>query len=155
MRYFYCVFLIHRPVLYFFLHRDMEYSVRPPDNRDLRSGREPWILESCRDCIESTALLIHFSRVPGGESSSISTSWGEVQALFAAYLVLLQARSAGTALRPIFRSVGDPDELLDWVERTFEAMPLRSLGVSRSLAVLRDERRNFEVASPGYSIPSV
>ncbi|CAK7204281.1 hypothetical protein SEUCBS139899_007036 [Sporothrix eucalyptigena] len=159
LRYFGCVFLLHRPVLYFFLHKDLEYTVRPPENvRTLHVDREPWVLESCRDCIESAALLIHLScltdqeRAPTkDESTTVEDtygSWCGLQVLFAAYLILLQVRSV-PSLQPIFRNIGDMDALLDKVERAFARHPVRSsLILDKSLAILQDERRNFEAASP-------
>lgn len=152
IRYFSCVFLLHRPVLYFFLHKDMEYTVRPPDNGTIQSDQEPWILESCRDCIESAALMIHFAhrsfdpRLP-------YHNWIEIQLLVAAHLILLQVKSV-TSLFPIFRNMGDFDELLDRVERMLEASPVQSLKVQMSLAIMRNERQNFDVGSPSYTIGS-
>ncbi|KAL1896368.1 hypothetical protein Sste5346_004753 [Sporothrix stenoceras] len=161
LRYFGCVFLLHRPVLYFFLHKDLEYTVRPPENvRTLHVDREPWVLESCRDCIESAALLIHLSCLTpeergtsaGNEDGScvedIFGSWCNLQMLFAAYLILLQVRSV-PSLMPVFRNIGDMDALLDKVERAFTTHPIhKSLVLDKTLAILQDERRNFEAASP-------
>ena len=161
LRYFGCVFLLHRPVLYFFLHKDLEYTVRPPENvRTLHVDREPWVLESCRDCIESAALLIHLSCLTPEERGTsagnedgwcvedVYGSWCGLQMLFAAYLILLQVRSV-PSLMPVFRNIGDMDALLDKVERAFATHPVRgSLVLDKSLAILQDERRNFEAASP-------
>lgn len=156
LRYFYCVFLLHRPVLYFYLHRDMEYTVRPPNHRALHSDREPWILESCRSCIDSAALIIRFSHYSTGmgETTSIShQSWTDVQMLFASYLVLLQVKPI-TSLVPILRNIGNPDDLLDKVENMFEDLSVQSLKIDTSLAILRNERHNFNVALSPYSIGS-
>ncbi|CAK7228850.1 hypothetical protein SBRCBS47491_007049 [Sporothrix bragantina] len=157
LRYFGCVFLLHRPVLYFFLHKDLEYTVRPPDNvRTLHVDREPWVLESCRDCIESAALLIHLWCTPSFERTAEKWkpvedtygAWCGLQMLFAAYLILLQVRSV-PSLQPVFRNIGDMDTLLDKVERVFASHPVRSsMALDKSLAILQDERRNFETSSP-------
>lgn len=157
MRYFSCIFLLHRPVLYFFLHKDMEYSVRPPDVRTINSDREPWVLESCRDCIESAALLVYFSCIStesGSPVEKLYNNWCGTQMLFASYLVLLQVRSV-TSLIPIFRNIGDLDDLLDRVERIFETLPVESVKAERSLSILRNERHNFDVSSPATNMPSV
>ncbi|OAA63379.1 Zn(2)-C6 fungal-type DNA-binding domain protein [Niveomyces insectorum RCEF 264] len=159
LRYFGCVFLLHRPVLYFFLHKDLEYTVRPPGNtRTLHVDREPWVLESCRDCIESAALIIRLSCLSAADNGqdgrynaaveNTYQSWCGLQMLFAAYLLLLQVRSV-PSLVPVFRNIGDIDTLLDLVEHAFaRGYPVRSLVLEKSLAILRDERRNFDVASP-------
>ncbi|KIH87417.1 hypothetical protein SPBR_04705 [Sporothrix brasiliensis 5110] len=161
LRYFGCVFLLHRPVLYYFLHNDLENAARPPGHvRALHVDREPWVLESCRDCIESAALLIHLSfPTPEERGTSAGTggglcvedvfgSWCGLQMLFAAYLILLQVRVV-PSLRPVFRNVGDADALLDKVERAFATHPVRrSLVLDTSLAILQDERRNFAAATP-------
>ena len=145
---------MHRPVLYFFLHKDMEYTVRPPDVRTLHSDREPWVLESCRDCIESAALIIYFSCIPAESGSLVESSyqnWCGTQMLFATYLVLLQVRAV-TSLIPVFRNIGDLDGLLDRVESILERTPVESLKVERSLHILRNERHNFEVSSPATNM---
>ncbi|KAL1864271.1 hypothetical protein VTK73DRAFT_6002 [Phialemonium thermophilum] len=150
LRYFSCVFLLHRPVLYFFLHKEMEYTVRPPDGRTLRSDGEPWILESCRDCIESAALIIYFSYISAEPVHVIRGSWRSwfhSQLLFAVYLILLQARVV-PSLGPVLRNIGDVDGLLDRVEALLELSPIRSLKEGKSLEILRNERDNFGVSSP-------
>lgn len=128
----------------------MEYTVRPPDVRTLHSDREPWVLESCRDCIESAALLIYFFYISyelGTSMELLYKNWCGIQSLFAAYLVLLQVRAV-TSLVPVFRNIGDVDGLLDRVERLLECSSGDSLKVKRSLEILRNERHNFEVSSP-------
>lgn len=128
----------------------MEYTVRPPDVRTLHSDREPWVLESCRDCIESAALIIYFFCIPCESDISVDLlykNWCGIQALFAAYLVLLQVRAV-TSLVPVFRNIGDVDGLLDRVEKLLESSAQDSLQVNKSLDILRNERHNFEVSSP-------
>ncbi|KAH7129233.1 hypothetical protein EDB81DRAFT_808912 [Dactylonectria macrodidyma] len=157
IRYSSCVFLLHRPVLYFFLHKDMEYTVRPPDNRNLHSNQEPWILESCRDCIENAALIIHFTYglwESGNTERLPYHNWIDIQLLFAAHLVLLQVKSV-TSLFPIFRNIGNLDELLNRAELMLEASPVKSLKIDMSLAILRNERQNFNIATTPYSARSV
>ncbi|EQB54049.1 hypothetical protein CGLO_06159 [Colletotrichum gloeosporioides Cg-14] len=158
LRYFACAFLLHRPVLYFFLHKDMEYTVRPPDTQALRSDQAPWILESCRDCIEGATLFVHFSCISMDSQSSKMErsyrSWCDIQLLFAAYLVLVQVKSV-PALVPIFRVLGDVENLLDQAERMFELFPVDSLKIRKSLEVLRSQRQNLDAASPVYSHGSV
>ncbi|KAH7139851.1 hypothetical protein B0J13DRAFT_68285 [Dactylonectria estremocensis] len=157
IRYSSCVFLLHRPVLYFFLHKDMEYTVRPPDNRNLHSNQEPWILESCRDCIENAALIIHFTYglwESGHNERLPYHNWIDLQLLFAAYLVLLQVKSV-TSLFPIFRNIGDLEELLNRVEQMLEDSPVKSLKNDMNLAILRNERQNFNIATTPYSAGSV
>lgn len=140
----------------------------PPERRSSQqSDHEPWILESCRDCLESAALLIYVSGISldepvyhrSGEMEDVDEhwspertwrSWCDIQLLFAAYLILLQAKSA-PALMPVFRNVGEVDGLLDRVERIFESLAVQSVKVEMSLAILRNERHNFDVASPDYS----
>ncbi|KAH8897607.1 hypothetical protein GQ53DRAFT_817898 [Thozetella sp. PMI_491] len=155
VRYFSCIFLLNRPVLYFYLHKDMEYIVRPPDMQAALSDREPWILESCRDCIESAALIITICWVSSQDAAGRSyRSWLDYQLLFAAYLVLLQVKSVAS-LAPIFRTLGDIEGMLDSVESMFDASPTASCQIQRSLAILRNERHNFEISSPGQSAASV
>ncbi|CAK7233479.1 hypothetical protein SCUCBS95973_008608 [Sporothrix curviconia] len=166
LRYFGCVFLLHRPVLYFFLHKDLEYTVRPPENlHTLHIDSEPWVLNSCSDCIESAAMLIYFACARPPQQSSIFWRpvedsygpWCSLQMLFAAYLILLQVRSV-PSLEPIFSSVGDSDVLLDMVEHAFATHPMGGAALvlemdtpavlDQSLMILKNERRNFEAASP-------
>ncbi|KAI8238999.1 Hexose transporter HXT13 [Colletotrichum sp. SAR 10_99] len=137
---------------------DMEYTVRPPDTQALRSDQAPWILESCRDCIEGATLFVHFSCISMDSQSSKMErsyrSWCDIQLLFAAYLVLVQVKSV-PALVPIFRVLGDMENLLDQAERMFELFPIDSLKIRKSLEVLRSQRQNLDAASPVYSHGSV
>ncbi|KAJ0326014.1 hypothetical protein Brms1b_000231 [Colletotrichum noveboracense] len=136
----------------------MEYTVRPPDTQALRSDQAPWILESCRDCIEGATLFVHFSCISMDSQSSKMErsyrSWCDIQLLFAAYLVLVQVKSV-PALVPIFRVLGDMENLLDQAERMFELFPVDSLKIRKSLEVLRSQRQNLDGASPVYSHGSV
>lgn len=152
IRYFSSMFFLHRPVLYFFLHKDMEYKARPPDNQAMQSDQQSWILESCRKCIENAALIIHFLHQSSTQDCA-PHSWVDLQLMMGAYLVLVQAKTT-QAFLPIYRSVGDPEALLNFVEHALEASTFRSRKVYRTLEILRDERRSFEASTTPYSAAS-
>jgi hypothetical protein len=128
----------------------MEYAVRPPDQEATQSDREPWVLESCRNCIESAALMAHLSAGNPGDIA-LPISWLEAEMLFAAHLVILQAKSF-EGLAPVFDTVGDAEILLDLIEATFETGARRSSKIRRGLEILRNVRQNLpNITSPGVS----
>ena len=134
----------------------MEFSVRPPDDIASNSSSAPWVLESCRDCIESAVLIILFLRkrldyATGLESAHFS--WFHMQLLFAAYLVILQVKAI-PVLEQVARRAAEVDDLLDATESIFQNLPLQSVQVQTSLEILRNERGNFEASSPNVSIGS-
>lgn len=151
IRYFSCLFFLYRPVLYFFLHRDMEYSIQPPNSDGAASDHDPWVLESCRDCIESAALIVQFCGSGFANNLKKSArSWCEYQLLFAAFLVILQTKGQ-EVFEPVFRIVGHAERLLDRVEGTFELASMESAILQQSLGVLRSVRQGFDASSPQYS----
>lgn len=128
----------------------MEYSVRPPNTTIAGSDHGPWVLESCRDCIESAALIIQFCCIdPASRAEEAYRNWCQFQLLFASYLVILQVKSL-PSLGPIFRTIGEPEKLLDLVESVFENTRITSTKLQWSLEILRNARHNFETSSPGY-----
>lgn len=110
-RYFSCEFLLHRPVLYFFLHRDIEYSVRPPPEPHSPADMEPGVLASARECVRAAVQMVWFAR----QNMHGRLSWCDMQMLFAAYLVILQARGVGD-LNGLFLPMGGAEEVLAGVE---------------------------------------
>jgi hypothetical protein len=52
------IFTLHRPLLYFVLHEDMEQSAIMPSPPASHQHLEPWVLDNCRSCIESASIII-------------------------------------------------------------------------------------------------
>lgn len=150
MRYFACAFLIHRPVLYFFLHKDMEYTIQPPNTDGGHLDLVPWVLESCRDCIESAALYIDICYTGPVRNGWHYRNWCDYQLLFAAYFVILQAKAL-EVFEPIFRNVKDAETLLDQVEEMHDPHFSEALILMRNQTTLKRVRREFDAASPRYS----
>lgn len=143
------MFFLYRPVLYFFLHKDMEYAIQPPGVDGTASDHSPWVMESCRNCIENAALIVQLCRpAPTDAFHEATHYWLEFQLLFAAYLVLLQVRTHAL-LEPYLRAVGDVERLMDGVEEVFNANINKGPLIRESLAVLVTARRNFDTTSPG------
>lgn len=128
----------------------MEYSIHPPGADGAASDHSPWVLESCRDCIESVALIIQLCKLqPGSHAYSAPQYWPEYQLLFASYLVLLQVKTH-VSLKPYLRALGDTETLLDEVEEVFHVNKYKGPLLERSLTLLAAARRNLPSLSPGY-----
>jgi hypothetical protein len=103
----------------------MEYSVRLPNFTEFQSDNVPWVLESCRNCIKSAALIIYTHRMRFESASKVELSyynWCDTQMLFAAYLVILQLKSNPT-LTMVLKDFGEINWLLDTVEGMLEGAP--------------------------------
>lgn len=98
-------------MLYFFLHRDIEYSVRPPPEPPSPEDTEPGVLESARECVLAAMQMVRYAP----QNISGRLSWCDTQMLFAAYLVVLQARRV-TDLNGLFSAMGGAEEVLAGVE---------------------------------------
>uniref|UniRef100_A0A0B7KEA6 Transcription factor domain-containing protein n=1 Tax=Bionectria ochroleuca TaxID=29856 RepID=A0A0B7KEA6_BIOOC len=147
LRYFACVFFLHRPVLYFFLHKDMEDAIQPPPAEGAASDHSPWVWESCRDCIESAVLIIQICQRQGTENPYDTLQyWPEYQLLFASYLILLQVRTR-PSLEPYLRILGSIDRLLDMVEEVFRTKTYQEPVIQKSLLLLVDARHNLDQSS--------
>jgi hypothetical protein len=108
-------------------------------------------MESCRDCIESAALIILLcTTLSDDHAETHHRLWFEYQLLFASYLTILQARSLAVFM-PIFRNVGDVETLLNRVEAIFRLPHIASHKLQQSLAVLQNTRQNFDAMSPRFS----
>jgi hypothetical protein len=129
----------------------MEYSIQSPNETGAASDHQPWVMESCRDCIESAALIILLcTTLSDDHADTHHRMWFEYQLLFASHLTILQARSLAL-FTPIFRNIGDVEALLDRVEAIFRSPHIASRKVQQSLAVLQNTRQNFEAMSPRFS----
>lgn len=154
MRYHACIFLLNRTNLYSVLYEDMEHSATSPGegiSRETVSQHftEPWVIESCRACIESACLLILF------QESTTSTplgshyhNWCDLQLLTASYTVLLQVQST-LMLAPLSPKYEDIENILDTAETVMHNVTYKSNGIHQTLDILMNIRHNFGIQTPG------
>lgn len=126
----------------------MEYAIQPPGEDGGAADHSPWVLESCRDCIESVALIVQLCHSrQDGQAAFAPRYWPEYQLFFASYLILVQVRIY-PSLEPFLRIVGDVDVLLNMIEDEFRANVRRSPVLEESLNLLITARRNLDATSP-------
>lgn len=163
-------------MLYFVLYHDLENSVTPSPGSASASDRqlEPWVFALCRDCIESSKVIIltlaqQFHQSTNGvdahtpfsplDSHAVSrddlsspkngyATWTDIQLLVGSYAVLLSVQNA-TSFSSAFRDIASIDEILDMAERVLSWVTSSSLGYARTLEILANIRHNFRVSTPG------
>ncbi|KAL1969238.1 hypothetical protein VTN77DRAFT_492 [Rasamsonia byssochlamydoides] len=152
LRYHACTFILNRPVLYFVLYQDLEHlATTPPGGVSAIAERhlDPWVLASCRDCIESAKLIIltlaqHRHQMPIPRAGP---NWCDVQLLVGSYAVLLSVQTA-SSFSPPFRDVTEIGELLDMAEDILSGVTATSPGYLRTLEMLTNIRHNFQNSTP-------
>lgn len=111
-------------------------------------GVDPWVFESCRNCLENAGLIIlsqhAYSLSPGPNPYH---SWCDLQLLVASYAVLLQMQTV-PALAPVFGDIREIDRLLDAAEAVLSHVPFMSRSTEQTLEVLRNIRHNFSIGTP-------
>ncbi|KAF5529810.1 C6 zinc finger domain-containing protein [Fusarium mexicanum] len=148
LRYYTCIFLLNRPVLYFYLHEELEYNIRPLDPATVNSNNGLWVHESCKNCIEAATLIIHVHKMDAELSTTTEkafVSWCDIQMLFAVYMVVLQLKTASPQRRG-FKDAGEIESLLDTVMHVMERAPFTSANIERSLVIMKQERQGFSSA---------
>ncbi|KAK9360201.1 hypothetical protein V1504DRAFT_434083 [Lipomyces starkeyi] len=133
LRYYTCIFLLIRPVLYFVLHEDMEY---PSELSSWEGQCQPWMVESSRRTVESMVMIL----LAHGERHALPSarwylSWCDIQVLMAAFMVLLQVRVT-SLMDYILSPAGNLDNILDMAEVVLEDAPFVSVGVKRILDIV-------------------
>lgn len=126
----------------------MEYAIHPPEADGGAADHSPWVLESCRDCIESLGLIILICS--SRRDAGASRYWPEYQLLFACYLVLLQVRTQ-PMLEPYLRVIGNVERQLDSVEEMFRENIHKGPLIRESLSLLMTSRGNFDAVSPSQA----
>lgn len=146
LRYHSCVFLLHRPSLYFFLHEGLEHATTPPDARAMERPLDPWVFESCRSCIQSAMLIIYILRQRlRSFPAARCTNWCDMQMVVATACTLMQSRSKDSLASLLNGAV---DELLDVSESILLATPFGSVGMTATLEILRNVRQNLLASTP-------
>ncbi|KAJ5674128.1 hypothetical protein N7462_009567 [Penicillium macrosclerotiorum] len=158
-----------RPVLYHVLYQNMEKSATTPPGSVSEADRhlEPWVLEICRDSIESAKLIIlvlasqsrHLSgglpassRLPlsplhEDQSSPSYLSWTDVQLLVGAYALLLSVQTAAS-FSFAFREITEIGEILDSAEDVLSGISSQSSGYADTLEILTNIRHTFQNSTP-------
>ncbi|KIW03132.1 uncharacterized protein PV09_05774 [Verruconis gallopava] len=139
-RYFACNFLLHRPVLYFVLHEDLEKASSPPGSLP-SPGVQPWMVDASQTCIHSSLILLASRTIPRKHNN-----WCDNQLLLAAYLMTLQGL-LNTKATEVFPECRNVDALLDSAEAAIESSPLIAEVDRMTLAIMRNVRHNVRPTS--------
>jgi hypothetical protein len=125
IRYYFCHFMLNRPVCYFLLHKEIERCATPPktpdDSLQDLSDLETWVFESSRNCLHNALLII------------------------ACYAVVLQMQLQQPTA---FGDSEDADYTLDSIEMLLEQVKVQTTQSRWTIDMLRNVRQNLNAASP-------
>lgn len=143
IRYYFCHFMINRPVCYFLLHKEIERCATPPktpdDSLQDLSDLDVWVFESSRNCLHNALLIIACLR-----SHPQLIGWYQAQYLIACYAVVLQMQvSQPTA----FGESEDAGFTLDSIENLLESVKVQTTQSRWTIDMLRNVRRNLYATS--------
>ncbi|KAE8151356.1 hypothetical protein BDV25DRAFT_95835 [Aspergillus avenaceus] len=158
LRYYACVFILNRPVLYSVLYQDLEELASAPEEGNTETHRqpEPGVLTMCRDCIENAKLIVltifdclHHLVRPNEENADTMCypTWCDFQLLMGSYALLLSVQTAPTA-PTLFEGNTEIGGILDMAETAMHSMRSLSPSYSSCLDMLLNVRQNYQVSTP-------
>jgi hypothetical protein len=144
IRYYFCHFMLNRPVCYFLLHKEIERCATPPktpdDSLQDLSDLETWVFESSRNCLHNALLIVACLR-----SHPQLIGWYQSQYLIACYAVVLQMQLQQPTA---FGDSEDADYTLDSIEMLLEQVKVQTTQSRWTIDMLRNVRQNLNAASP-------
>ncbi|KAM0722515.1 hypothetical protein Q7P37_001956 [Cladosporium fusiforme] len=140
IRYYFCHFMLNRPVCYFLLHKEIERCATPPktpdDSLNDLADLETWVFESSRNCLHNALLIVACLR-----SHPQLIGWYQAQYLIACYAVVLQMQQQQPTA---FGDSEDADYTLDSIEMLLEQVKVQTTQSRWTVDMLRNSHVFFE-----------